>query len=135
LLLRQHAQRAYYDAKGIQNVYLGRYVRINGEEVKGPSLSDLVAAKDPAVDTEMKSKLNDTMAKMQVLVDTAKSGEAYDQMIGEDNPAGNAKVQAAIDALVAQTRTLEKIVAGLALGDVQFEGSKSLDDPSAVGKK
>lgn len=125
----------YYDAKGVQNVYLGRYVRINGKEVKGAGLSDLVAAKDAAMDKEMKSNLDDTMVKMQVLVDTAKGGEAYDQMIGDNNAAGNSKVQGVIDALVAQTRTLEKIVAGLALGDAKFEGSESLDDPSAVGKK
>ena len=125
----------YYDVKCMQNVYLGRYVRIDGKEVTGASLSQLVAVRDKAVDDEMKGKLTDSLAKMQVLVDSAKAGEAYDQLIGENNAAGNAKVQAAIDALVAQTRTLEKIVAGLALGDVTFEGSKSLDDPAAVKKK
>jgi putative iron-regulated protein len=87
------------------------------------------------MDTEMKARLDATMAAMTVLVDTAKGGEAYDQMIGADNPAGNAKVQAAIDALVAQTRTLEKAVAALALTDIKFEGSASLDDPSKVKKK
>jgi putative iron-regulated protein len=125
----------FYDAKGIENVYVGRYERIDGRTVKGASLSDLVAAKDAALDAEMKAKLGDTLGRMQVLVDTAKGGEAYDQMIGADNPAGNAKVQAAIDALVAQTRTLEKIVAGLALGAVTFEGSQSLDNPAGVGRK
>ena len=35
---------------------------------------------------------------------------AYDQMIGEDNPKGNALVQAAIDALLEQTKTIEKVV-------------------------
>jgi putative iron-regulated protein len=125
----------FYDAKGIQNVYLGRYTRIDGSEVKGTSLSDLVGAKNAALDSEMKSKLDSTIAAMKVLVDTAKGGEAYDQMIGPNNAAGNAKVQAAIGTLVAQTRTLEKIVADLALGEVKFEGSKSLDSPGAVGKK
>ena len=32
----------YYDAKGMQNVYLGTYKRTDGSEVKGPSPSDLV---------------------------------------------------------------------------------------------
>ncbi len=124
----------FYDAKGIQNVYLGRYVRIDGREVKGASLADLVAAKDAALDAEMKAKLDSTMGAMGVLVQTAQAGEAYDQMIGAENPAGNAKVQTAIDALVAQTRTLEKAVAALALKDVKFEGSDSLDNPNSVGK-
>lgn len=124
----------FYDAKGIQNVYLGQYTRIDGTQVKGPSLSDLIAAKDAALDADMKAKLDSTMAAMGVLVKTAEGGEAYDQMIGAENAPGNAKVQAAIDSLVAQTRSLEKAVAVLALGEVKFEGSDSLDNPSAVGK-
>jgi len=124
----------FYDAKGIQNIYLGQYTRVDGTQVKGPSLSDLIAAKDASLDAEMKAKLDSTMAAMGVLVKTAEGGEAYDQMIGAENAEGNAKVQAAIDALVAQTRSLEKAVAVLALGEVKFEGSDSLDNPSAVGK-
>lgn len=124
----------FYDAKGIQNVYLGSYTRIDGRKVSGPGLSALIASKDATLDADMKAKLDGTMQAMAVLVKTAEGGEAYDQMIGADNPAGNAKVQAAIDALVAQTRTLEKAVAVLDLKDVKFEGSDSLDNPSAVGK-
>ncbi|MBI2242092.1 MAG: peptidase [Magnetospirillum gryphiswaldense] len=124
----------FYDAKGIQNVYLGKYTRIDGTEIKGPSLSDLIAAKDASLDSEMKAKLDSTMTAMGVLVKTAEGGEAYDQMIGAENPEGNTKVQAAIDALVAQTRSLEKAVAVLALGELKFEGSDSLDNPTAVGK-
>src|SRR3546814_3946005 len=47
----------YYDQRGIMNVYLGTYGRVDGSIVKGPSLSDLVAAKDKAVDADMKAKL------------------------------------------------------------------------------
>src|SRR5690606_27820329 len=36
----------YYDQIGMQNVYLGRYERIDGSAVEGPSLSDLVKARD-----------------------------------------------------------------------------------------
>jgi len=55
-------------------------------------------------------------------------------MIGEDNPKGNAIVQAAIDALLAQTRGTEKSVETLGLGAVAFEGSDSLDEPQKVFK-
>ena len=41
-------------------------------------------------------------------------------------------MQAAIDSLKAQTRTLEKVVASLELEPIAFEGSDSLDDPEAV---
>ena len=36
----------YNDGLGVQNVYLGRYVRVDGSTVEGPSLSALVAATD-----------------------------------------------------------------------------------------
>jgi putative iron-regulated protein len=37
-----------------------------------------------------------------------------------------------IDALTIQTRSIERIVAALALEPIAFEGSDSLDDPAAV---
>ena len=69
---------------------------------------------------------------MQVLVDTAQAGEAYDQMFGGGNASGNAKVQAAIDALVAQTRAIEKAVDAMGLEAIAFEGSDSLDAPETI---
>jgi len=57
---------------------------------------------------------------------------AYDQMLGEGNDKGNAIVQAAIDALVAQTPDIERVAAALDLGTLELEGSDSLDDPEAV---
>jgi putative iron-regulated protein len=122
----------FYDAMGIGNVYRGEYERIDGSMVSGPSLSDLVAAEAPEVEKEMRAALEATLAAMQRLVDRAKATEAYDQMIGSDNPDGNAVVQAAIDALTAQTRSIERVVATMGLQPIAFEGSDSLDDPAAV---
>ena len=122
----------YYDALGIRNVYLGEYRRIDGTVVKGPSLSDLVAAAAPDVDSALRGQLDATIAAMGAIVKSAEGGEAYDQMIGEGNGAGNARVQAAIDALTAQTGGIERVVAALRLAQVAFEGSDSLDDPEAV---
>ena len=122
----------YYDALGIRNVYLGEYRRIDGTVVKGPSLSDLVAAAAPDVDSALRGQLDATIAAMGAIVKSAEGGEAYDQMIGEGNGAGNARVQAAIDALTAQTGGVERVVAALRLAQVAFEGSDSLDDPEAV---
>ncbi len=125
----------FYDAVGIRDAYLGSYKRVNGKVVKGASPSDLVKAKTPAVDAEIRKLLQATMDKMTILKKTADSGEmAYDQMIGEDNQKGNAIVQAAIDALIAQTKGIEKAVEALGLGAVQFEGSDSLDEPQKVFK-
>ena len=122
----------YYDAVGIFNVYTGSYKRVDGTMVSGPSISDLVAAKDNAANKDLLAHLQATIAKMQVLVDTANNGEAYDQMIGEGNKEGNAKVKAAVDALVAQTRSIEKSVAAMQLDAISIEGSDSLDSPEQV---
>jgi putative iron-regulated protein len=123
----------YYDALGVKNVYTGNYTRINGKTISGPSLSDLVAAKNAQVDRALRQQLDTTMAKMQVLVDSAeKQGVAYDQLLAEGNEAGNAKLMAAVNALVAQTKGLEKAVAALGLEAIAFEGSDSLDAPEKV---
>ncbi|MCB1788790.1 MAG: peptidase [Gammaproteobacteria bacterium] len=122
----------YNDALGIRNVYTGTYRRVDGSTLSGPAIADLVAAANPDVDRELHARLDDTVAKMQVLVDTAHAGEAYDQMIGAGNTSGNAKVRAAIDALVAQTRGIEQAVSALGLEQVAFEGSDSLDAPQKV---
>ena len=123
----------FNDAIGVQNVYLGKYTRVDGSVVEGPSLSQVIAAKDEALDSEIQGLLDDTIAKMNVMVERAEGGEAYDQQIGEGNTEGNAVVQAAIDGLIAQTRGIERAVALLELQDaVTIEDSDSLSNPDAV---
>lgn len=122
----------FNDVVGIRNVYDGRYQRLDGSIVEGPSISDLVAAKDPAVDAEIKAKIDASIAAQQQIVDAAEKGEAYDQQIAEGNEAGNARVQAAIDALVTQTRSIERAVSALEIENVTIEGSDSLDNTNAV---
>ncbi|CCF21986.1 conserved exported protein of unknown function [Pseudorhizobium banfieldiae] len=120
------------DAIGIASAYTGEYTRADGTKMTGPSLSDLVAAKDAALDAEVKAKLDTTLAAMNAMAERAEGGEAYDQMIGEGNAEGNAIVQAAIDGLIDQTRSIERVIASLDLGAIALEGSDSLDNPDAV---
>ncbi|MCY1664985.1 imelysin family protein [Rhizobium sp. SL86] len=122
------------DAIGIASAYNGTYTRVDGTKMTGPSLSELVKEKDPALDQEMTAKLDKTLAAMNAMADRAKKVEAYDQMIGEGNAQGNAVVQAAIDGLIDQTKTVERIIAKLDLGAIKLEGSDSLDNPNAVFK-
>jgi putative iron-regulated protein len=122
----------FFDALGIRNVYLGSYRRADRSLVTGPSISDLVKAKSPEVDVEVRAKLDATMEAMNALYLRALTIESYDQMIGEDNDAGNAVVQHAIDALLDQTKSLERAVAALDLKSIKFEGSDSLDAPDKV---
>jgi len=125
----------YYDGVGIRNVYTGSYKTVAGKTVSGPSLSDLVKAADPALDKELSAKLDTSVAALGKIKEAAeKNGEAYDQQIGEGNAVGNARVQAAIDALIDQTRSVERVVAKLDLGNVTIEGSDSLDNEGAVFK-
>ncbi|WP_417667767.1 imelysin family protein [Roseibium sp.] len=122
----------YNDVVGIRNVYFGSYKGVNGNDVSGASVADLVAAKDAALAEEMKAKLDATLAAFEVMKARAEGGEAYDQMIGEGNDEGNAVVQAVVDALVDQTKSIERVVAALELEEIAFEGSDSLDNPGAV---
>ncbi len=122
----------YYNQIGMRNVYTGHYRRIDGSVVSGPSIGDLVGAADPAVHADLSAKLEETLAAMAVMRARAESIEAYDQMLGEGNEEGNAVIQAVIDTLIAQTRPIERAVAVLDLGAIEFEGSDSLDNPSAV---
>ncbi|WP_186388882.1 imelysin family protein [Stappia sp. TSB10P1A] len=122
----------YDNVIGIRNVWFGRYEGFAGTSVEGASLRDLVAAKDAAVADDLTAKLDASLAAFEVLRSRAETVEAYDQMIGEGNEEGNAVVQAAIDALIVQTRAIERAVAVLGLDEIAFEGSDSLDNPSAV---
>ncbi|CAO3458229.1 Iron-regulated protein A precursor [Azospirillum argentinense] len=124
----------YYDQVGMVNVYNGRYTRVDGKVVTGPSLSQYVAATAPEADAKVKEAMTATTAAMKVMKDTADSGKmAYDQMIGTDNAEGNAIISTAVDRLVDQKKALESVVAALGVS-VELAGSDSLDNPSAVGK-
>jgi putative iron-regulated protein len=122
----------YYDGLGVQNAYLGRYVRLDGTVIEGPSLSGLLADADPALDAEMQARLDTTMAALDAIRTAAEGGFAYDMMLAQGNAEGEALVMAGVNGLIDQTRTIERIVTALDLDGVAFEGSDSLDDPNAV---
>jgi putative iron-regulated protein len=123
----------YYDQVGMIAIYEGSYTRTDGSVVKGEGLSSLVAATSPDADKAVKAAMADAEGKLKAIKDSADAGRmAYDQMLGDGNAEGNKLVQDAVDALVAQTRAVEKAVEALKLGAVAFEGSDSLDNPSAV---
>lgn len=122
----------FYDGLGIQNVYHGLYQRIDGTMITGPSLDDLLRVGDTALADELSAELQHSVDALQVLLDQQHSGEAYDQLITENNEKGNALVQTAIDNLKNQTRSIERAVVALGVSGVEFEGSDSLDDPSSV---
>jgi len=108
----------FYNGLGIRNVYLGEYTRTDGTKITGPSLSSLVAKVDPTVDADLRADLNNTQAKLQVMVDHANNGEHFDQLIAPGNTQGNQIVRDAIGALVKQTGGIEQAAAKLGITDL-----------------
>lgn len=92
--------------QGIQNIYLGRYVKADGTTLEGFSLAQLVNSKNASADTELQNKLADSLKKAEAIVKTAQSGVAFDQQIAAD-ATYNAQVKATIDALKNQTAAIE----------------------------
>jgi len=106
------------NARGVRNVYTGQYTRIDGSVVSGPSLSDLVAESDVDLDTNLNNALDASMDAVNAIADKvtdATAPEKYDQQIGAGNTEGNARVKAAVDALVAQTPFIEQAAAALGI--------------------
>lgn len=107
----------FYDALGIQNIYQGEYRRIDGNLIKGASLSDLVEAKNPALNSQVHISLRRAQLSLQALVDSAERSEQpekFDQLIAEGNREGEVLINRAIESLVLETEQLE--LAARALG-------------------
>jgi putative iron-regulated protein len=108
----------FYDAKGVRNVYLGEYRKVDGSTLKGPSLSSLVAKADAQADATLQADLQATEGTLQAMVDSANSGQHFDQLIAADNSAGQQIVRNAIAALVKQTGAIEQVAGKLGIGDL-----------------
>ena len=122
----------YYDQVGMMAIWQGKYTRTNGTVVQGPSIAEYTAARAKDAADRVGAAMDSTLAKMQVMKDTADSGEmAYDQMLAAGNEKGNKILQDVVEGLVAQTRAVEGAVAALKL-KIKVEGSDSLDDPKKV---
>jgi putative iron-regulated protein len=63
---------------------------------------------DPALDGRNQASWTPPSPRWKRSRRAPMTGEAYDQQIGEGNAEGNAVVQAAIDALVDQTKSIER---------------------------
>lgn len=113
----------FYNAQGIRNVYLGSYERVDGRQLSGPSLADLVRAKSAETDAAARAALDKTTASLQVMVDRAEAVDAmkFDQMIGEGNAEGEKIIREAIVALVEETRAIEAAAGIIGVGNLQAD--------------
>ncbi len=124
----------YYSQLGMMNAYNGRYTRLDGSVVSGPSLSDLVRARDARLDQEMQQGMECAYQALLAIKQRAETIETYDQMIAKGNAEGNALIQTAIDSLVAQTRLIERIALALGLHDVRVEGLTGLMESDSAAR-
>ncbi len=115
----------YYGALGVRNFYAGRYVRIDGNTVSGPSLHDYVRSRSPDTAAELRAALDRTMTEAGALKAVAESGMAYDRMLAPGNAAGEAVIRRVIDSLVAQTRVIARAMDESGLQRQSFEGADS----------
>ncbi|SFV26346.1 imelysin family protein [Hyphomicrobium facile] len=122
----------YYDEVGMTAIWNGKYD--GSTPISGPSIAELAREKAPDAAKRVDEAMATTLEKMNAIKTKADSGEMmYDQMLAAGNDEGNNLILDAVDALVAQARAIESVVAALNL-KVKIEGSDSLDDPSKVAK-
>lgn len=112
----------FYNAKGVQNVYLGTYTTTGGEEISGASLADLVQETNPELDQELRADIELTMIALQEMKDAAEATDKpmpFDMMIAPDNAKGAQIINKSIAALVKQTGTIEQIAAELGVASLE----------------
>lgn len=120
----------YYDAVGISNVYRGRYQRTDGSVVGSAGLEAFLYQHEPALHAEMNARLEETESAMRVMVDLGEAGQPFDMLIAQGNSEGEAVVNRVVEALMEETRSIEKIINALQLQNVSIEGSSSLPERS-----
>ncbi|WBA13632.1 imelysin family protein [Salinivibrio proteolyticus] len=99
----------FYNEQGIYNVLTGSYQRVDGGELTGPSILDLVAEKDPQAAKEIKASFDKAHQQVKTLVVSAEQNNVhFDQLIAAGNTEGNALVNQSIFALVDQTKHIER---------------------------
>ncbi|CAM3871224.1 imelysin family protein [Paracidovorax anthurii] len=92
---------AVTNALGIQNVWLGRYKRADGSVLQGPSLRDLVAAKDAALADRTSRQIAASLAATEGIQ------APFDrEIIGGSDAPGRQRIQKAIDSLTQQSKDL-----------------------------
>ena len=93
---------------GIENVYYGRYISVDGTIVDGTGLDEIAETLNPALNAQMK-------ALLAASGDAVKAIQApFDQeILGADTAPGRVRVKTAIDAIRAQGDKFAEIVVSL----------------------
>ncbi len=95
------------NAKGIENVWLGRYVRADGSTLQGPSLRDLVNAKDAALAEKTSKQIRSSVEAAEAIP------APFDRAIIAGS-AGRPRIEATIKSLTEQSNDI--VAAAAAVG-------------------
>ncbi len=87
------------NAQGILNVWTGQYQQRDGKALAGPSLRDLVAAKDPALADRVTAQISTSVK------DAESIPAPFDQAIAK-GAAGRPAIEKTVASLVAQSKLL-----------------------------
>jgi putative iron-regulated protein len=104
------------DVRGVQNVWLGSYERLNGTSVSGTGIRDVIAAGDAALAEQITDQIAESLDLAEAL------RPPFDQEIAPGNTEGNARVEALIESLRAQSDLLAEAF--------QLYGLERIPDPT-----
>lgn len=92
---------AVTNAKGIENVWLGRFVRVDGSTLQGPSLRDLVAAKNTALAGKTSQQISGSVKAAEAIP------APFDRAIaGAKDAPGRVSIEKTIASLTAQSNDI-----------------------------
>ncbi|MCX4247555.1 imelysin family protein [Paraliomyxa miuraensis] len=91
------------DIQGVQNVWLGSYRRLDGTEVSGVGIADVVREVDAGLADELDQQIAESLRLANELQ------PPFDREIAVGNAEGQARVQALIDSLRTQEQLLERV--------------------------
>ena len=122
-------QSLYYNARGLANVYYGRY-RIVGQDdtstYRAPqSLAKRVAQIDPELAARVDQRFDRVESLMAAIRHRGEHGEPFDRQIQASNRESRVLLGEAIAALQALSAALEAVAARLALGSINPQAPRS----------
>ena len=104
----------FLNAKGVQNSFNASYTRIDGEQIEGASIYDLMVVEGShELANSLRASLEATMAAAAVIDTKAKTGKPFDVLIQEGIDQPN--LIAVIDTLVTQTDFIEQAIVALGI--------------------
>lgn len=118
----------YLNAKGVQNSFNAKYVRVDGEVIEGASIYDLLIVEEHhELANQLRASLEATMAAATVLDTKAKSGMPFDVLIQEGIQQPN--ILAVINGLVEQTDDIEQVIdaLGVTTNDLKQDTDQDID--------